>query len=355
MKWKKTSIESIKSSKKYSLVGGPFGSDLTGKDYVDYGVPVIRGTNLPYDKKFSSEDLVFVSQEKAEKLISNTAYPGDLIFTQRGTLGQVGIVPSGSFGKYIISQSQMKLTVDCSKADPLFVYYYFRTKECIVRIENLAISSGVPHINLRTLKEFQVPSPPLPVQRKIASTLSAYDELIENNNQRVALLEQMAEEIYKEWFVRLRFPGYENTPIVDGVPEGWDKVKLRDCIQHYIGGGWGDEEPNGKNDELPAYVIRGTDIPDFRIGKLNFDVLRYHSASNLSSRRLEENDIVFEVSGGTETQSLGRTAFIQKEALERFGQDVICASFCKLIRVKKDFISPYLVNSLLNRLYSTGE
>jgi len=231
MNCKFISIDEIKSKKKYSLVGGPFGSDLSGIHYVDYGIPVIRGTNLPFYQKFSSEDFVFVSEEKANKLNSNTAYPGDLIFTQRGTLGQVGIVPEGEFKRYIVSQSQMKLTIDVAKADPLFVYYYFRTKECFTRIENLALSSGVPHINLGILKAFKIPYPPLLIQNKIASILSSYDEIIENNKQRIKLLEEMAEEIYKEWFVRLRFPGYESCNIVDGLPEGWEKNKLGTILE----------------------------------------------------------------------------------------------------------------------------
>lgn len=236
MIWERISIDEIKSSKRYSLVGGPFGSDLSGIHYVDFGVPVIRGTNLPFDLQFSSEDFVYVSEEKARKLISNSAYPGDLIFTQRGTLGQVGIVPFGKFGRYIISQSQMKLSLDKSKADPLFVYYYFRTKECVIRIENLALSSGVPHINLGILKGFKIPLPPLPIQHKIASILSSYDELIENNKQRIKLLEEMAEEIYNEWFVRMRFHGYETAKFVDGLPEGWKKVKISDVYITSSGG-----------------------------------------------------------------------------------------------------------------------
>lgn len=236
MNWVK--IEDIKSQKKYSLVGGPFGSNLSGKHYVDEGVPVIRGTNLPFGKKFNSNGFVFVSEIKADKLKSNTAHPGDIVFTQRGTLGQVGIIPFGEFDRYIISQSQMKLSVDEEKMNTLFVYYYFRSKICLARIENLAISSGVPHINLTILRNFKIPFPSLETQTKIANILSAYDDLIENNNQRIRLLEEMAEEIYKEWFVRLRFPNYKNTPFFDkngkqvehgaegALPEGWEKVKF---------------------------------------------------------------------------------------------------------------------------------
>ena len=159
----------------------------------------------------------------------------------------------------------------------------------------------------------------------------------------------MAEEIYKEWFVRLRFPDYEKVKKSE-----LKKIKLRDCLSHYIGGGWGEEFSKGNN-VIPAHVIRGTDFPNFNKGTLNFDVLRYHTESNLSSRICEPNDIIFEVSGGTESQSLGRTCFISKAALKRFDEPVICASFCKLLRVNNKKVSPFYINELLNRMHKTGE
>ena len=87
MNWPRVTIESIKAETRYSLVGGPFGSDLTTRDYVEEGVPVIRGANLSEDTLFKDEDFVFVRDEKADQLAANIAYPGDVIFTQRGTLG----------------------------------------------------------------------------------------------------------------------------------------------------------------------------------------------------------------------------------------------------------------------------
>jgi type I restriction enzyme S subunit len=190
---------------------------------------VIRGNNLSEDGLFDGTDFVFVSEQKANRLVPNNAFPGDLIFTQRGTLGQVGLIPIESqFQRYVISQSQMKLTVNPERAHPAFVYYFFRHPATIQDIKNRVSSSGVPHINLGTLKELEIPLPPLEVQRKIVSVLSAYDDLIENNLRRIKLLEESGRLLYKEWFVRLRFPGHEHTRIVNGVPEGWEKKNLAD-------------------------------------------------------------------------------------------------------------------------------
>jgi type I restriction enzyme, S subunit len=228
-RWSKVQIQTIRSPKKYSLVGGPFGSNLVSRDYQSEGVPVIRGGNLPDHSSFSYENLAFISEDKADSLLPNNAYPGDLIFTQRGTLGQVGLIPEKSpYKRFVISQSQMKLTVDEKKVDARFVYYYFRLSSTVQAIENYALSSGIPHINLDILRKFEIPLPPLKIQKKITSVISAYDRLIENNKRRIALLEKMAEEIYREWFVRMRFPGHEQVVFHKGIPEGWLTANLEE-------------------------------------------------------------------------------------------------------------------------------
>jgi type I restriction enzyme S subunit len=176
----------------------------------------------------------------------------------------------------------------------------------------------------------------------------------------------MAWEIYKEWFVRLRFPKYQEAKFFDkegkevphgtlgALPEGWETIKLRSCLKHYIGGGWGEENPKGKYTN-PAHVLRGTDIPNFNKGNLNFNVKRYHSKSNLSSRMCKVNDIIFEVSGGTEEQSLGRTSYVTKGVLDRFDAPLIGASFCKLLRVDSSIVEPIYIQCMLQRMHETNE
>ncbi len=246
MSWPQKKLELLASNERYSFIGGPFGSKLTTRDYVDHGVPVIRGSNLNNGRYLDMNDFVYVTDSKVrEDLSSNLAKPLDLVFTQRGTLGQVAIIPDeGISDRYVVSQSQMKLTVDDAKADRHFIYYYFSSHQAIERITNFTSSSGVPHINLTVLRNFEVPVPPLETQKRIASTLSAYDDLIENNRRRIQLLEQAARLLYKEWFVHLRFPGHEHVKIKacpgrrsgDGIPEGWEKKKFSEVCET-IGGG----------------------------------------------------------------------------------------------------------------------
>jgi type I restriction enzyme S subunit len=193
----RVSLREIQAPKRWALNGGPFGSKLVQKDYVESGVPVVRGGNLSSDSRFDESGFVFVTERKADDLLPNNAHPGDLVFTQRGTLGQIGMIPEASlFPRYVISQSQMKLTVDRQKADPAFVYYVFKAPETVQRIHNQAFSSGVPHINLEILRSFEIDLPELPVQRRIASILSGYDDLIGNNSRRIRILKEIAKTTF---------------------------------------------------------------------------------------------------------------------------------------------------------------
>ncbi len=192
-------VESIASSAKNSVVGGPFGSNLVSKDYVSDGVPVIRGQNM--GDKWVGGEFVFVSNDKARALEPNKARPGDLVFTQRGTLGQVAIVPLAPYSEYIVSQSQMKLTPDPDKADVNYLYYAFLSPEQQDYIRNTAIQTGVPHTNLGILKKTPIALPAISVQREIGRVLGALDDRITLLRETNATLEAIAQALFKSWFV----------------------------------------------------------------------------------------------------------------------------------------------------------
>ncbi len=225
-KWPLVALEEVAGPDRYSVVGGPFGSALGRKDYVNDGVPVIRGAQLGGPGWFSHEDLVYVSEDKADRHLGNLAYPGDVLVTQRGTVGQVGLIPvDAPFERYLLSQSQMKLTVDQSRANARFVYYWLRSPEAQQAMVSSTISAGVPHINLATFKGLKIPLPSLTEQASIADVLGSIDLLLQNKQRRVEVLEEMARAIYREWFVRFRYPGHEDVPLIDSplgpIPGGW--------------------------------------------------------------------------------------------------------------------------------------
>lgn len=204
---------------------GPFGSNITVDNFIHKGVPVIRGGNLNeggfIDKKF-----VFISEEKAQSLKRSLAFPDDLVFTHRGTIGQVGIIPYGKYSKYLVSQSQMKLTVNKNYLCPLFLYYFFKSPLGQYQLLKNSSQVGVPAIAQPTasIKEIDINLPPLPTQRRITAILSVLDDKIELNRQINATLEAIAQTIFKEWFVNFRFPGatgHMQDSELGPIPIGW--------------------------------------------------------------------------------------------------------------------------------------
>src|SRR5258708_37671203 len=145
----------------------------------------------------------------------------------------------------------MKLTVDPEKADALFLYYFFSAADTVQKIQSLAFAAGVPHIKLDILRKFQTPVPPLPVQRRIAGILSAYDELIENSQRRIRILETMARALYREWFVHFRFPDFAKASSgkPGGIPRGWEMKKLGEVAEEMRRG-----VSKGELDEPSPYV-----------------------------------------------------------------------------------------------------
>lgn len=334
-------MDAIKAPVPYAFVGGPFGSNLTTRDYVDEGVPIIRGNNLPADSRFQDDGFVFVAEQKADRLSSNTAFPGDLVFTQRGTLGQVGLIPrEAKYPRYIISQSQMKLTVDPKLADARFIYYFFRLPSTVASVINHALTSGVPHINLGILKAFTVPLPDPYVQVRIADILSTYDDLIENNRRRMALLEEAARQLYQEWFVRLRFPGHERTRIVDGVPEGWCSKALEQLCFEGDGiqtGPFGSQLHQSDYTEDGVPVVMPKDLIDFRMSETSIARIPEDLADRLGRHRMQPGDTVYGRRG-----DIGRRAFIGRRQSGWF-----CGTGCLRIRPDTAMINGrYLFDTL---------
>jgi len=197
------------------------------------------------------------------------------------------------------------------------------------------------------------------LQRRIADTLSAYDELIANNKKRVCILEQIARSLFREWFVYFRFPGNESIHFIASplgeIPQGWAVKPLTSLIDDQIGGGWGAEAPDESHSET-AWVIRGTDIPGARSCQIEAVPRRFHTASNLRSRCLQAGDILFEVSGGSKGQPVGRTLLVTRELLSAFGgESVICASFCKRIRPDAGSYGSELLYLSFLEAYESGE
>jgi len=198
---------------------GPFGSNLKIDNFISDGVPVIRGMNL-HEGGFNKKNFAFVSEEKANSLKRCLAYPDDLVFTHRGTLGQVGIIPKIGYEKYLVSQSQMRLSVNKDYLYPKYLYYFF--KSSIGQKELLKNTSqvGVPAIAnpTKSLKQVEISIPDIITQTQISQILTSLDDKIELNLHMNQTLEEMAQALFKEWCW-----------VEEGiVPKGWTWKKLLD-------------------------------------------------------------------------------------------------------------------------------
>lgn len=258
---------------------------------------------------------------------------------------------NGKFDAYQRTYLIQPLSED---TDTKYLYYSIGLK--LHQMKANASGTATKFLTQPILNNINIEYRDIEEQKRIADILSAYDNLIENNNKRMKLLEQMAESLYKEWFVRFRFPGYEDVEFVGSslgkLPSTFNIVKIGTVIEYYIGGGWGEEELSELFPE-EAYVVRGTDFPNVKYGILDSCPLRYHKSSNYNQRAFKVNDIAFEVSGGTQKQPVGRSILITERQLDRFNNRLICASFCKLIRCNIKKVSPRYFYHWLQYLYET--
>lgn len=184
-------LESLALPTKGSFAMGPFGSDIKTDNFVDFGVPIIKGQNLGGGRLL--EDFFdFLTEEKADELSNSIAKSGDIVFTHRGTLGQVAMIPRKSrYPRYIVSQSQMKVSLDEEQALPEYVTYYFQSSVGQHMLMSYASQTGVPAIGqpLTSLRKMLVILPSIEEQRAIAGVLGALDDKIESNRRLQLLLD----------------------------------------------------------------------------------------------------------------------------------------------------------------------
>ena len=204
---------------------GPFGSDIKRECYVDDGVPYLNGSNVQ-GIKLGEKSFIYVSEEKAKSLKKSIAHRGDLIVTHRGTLGQIVYVPDDSkYNEYLISNSQFRITLKKEIVSPVFLAYYFHSREGQNKILANSSQVGVPALGrpTSTFRQITIKIPSLQKQNKIVSILKSLDDKIENNRKINENLEQQAQALFKSWFVD--FEPFRDQPFVESelgmIPEGW--------------------------------------------------------------------------------------------------------------------------------------
>lgn len=190
----------------------------------DRGIPFIVIADINNNNKIEFENARYVPIDYYKNLdAKRKATKGDVLLTVKGSFGIPVYVDTDT---PFVFQRDIAILKCNEKINPLFLFYYMKNQEFYLYLDSLAIGAAQRALTLKTLKNIMITIPSLKKQNRIVELLEPYDNLIANNQKQIKLLEESAQRLYKEWFVDLRFPGYENTKIVDGVPEGWNKLNL---------------------------------------------------------------------------------------------------------------------------------
>jgi len=261
VEWRETTLGEIANCVGGVIQTGPFGSQLHESDYSDAGIPVVMPKNI-VEGRVSESDIARVSSEHIERLSRHKLVKGDIVYGRRGDIGRQALVGDAQAG-WLCGTGCLRISLGSTVINPLFLHYYLRQESVIKWISGQAIGATLPNLNTGILKSVPVYVPPLPIQKRIAGILSAYDELIENNQRRIRILEEMARSLYREWFVHFRYPGHEDVPLVDSplgsIPQGWEVVALEDICERITDGAH--KSPKSVESGLPMASVK--DMHDF--------------------------------------------------------------------------------------------
>lgn len=232
-----------------------------GESFTEEGIMYFRSELIGKSKYIDKSDgLLFISNETHEKLKRSQIQKNDLLFSMAGIyLGKISLVGDEDFPANT-NQAVAIIRFNSKEIDLEYVYYYMTQRWYNIYINSLTAQAAQPNINLEQIGNLKLNLPPLPTQQKIASILSAYDNLIQNYKKQIEALQTAASELYKEWFVRFRFPGWQNAKFENGIPEGWKVEKLFDVAKIIYGYPFNSDEFCDDSSLNP--VVRIRDILD---------------------------------------------------------------------------------------------
>ncbi len=218
---------------------------------------------------------------------------GDLVVCEGGEPGRCAIWKDQIPGMKIQKALHRVRVHDC--LDYRYLFYWFLLAGKQGTLEQYFTGATIKHMPGQKLKSVIIDMPPLKTQHRIADILSAYDDLIENNQKQIKLLEEAAHRLYKEWFVDLRFPGYEHTKIMDGVPEGWKVFRFSDKVEIMSGGTPKTDNPNYYGGEIPFYTPKDSDGAFFAFRTATN--ITEEGLDNCNSRFYPENTVIITARG----------------------------------------------------------
>ena len=351
--WKKVKLGDCISTKK----GFAFKSAL----YTNCGVPVVRVSDFTLDS-VADNDLVYYPHAEKDRCDEYVLNEGDVLIQTVGSwqynpnsvVGKVVRVPYYHKGS-LLNQNIVKI-IPNNGYNNAFIFYRLKCRDFAGHVLGEARgAANQASITLDTIKRFSFDCPLLSTQQRIATILSRYDSLIENYRKQIKLLEEAAQRLYKEWFIDLRFPGHENTKIVDGVPEGWEKKKLHEIAEVVMGSSPKSEFYNNDKQGLPFHQgvgSYGTRFVDDNVYSTSITRLAEPNSILFSVRapvgrlNITKNKIIIGRGLAAMNHKDGFQSFLFYMLKERFfmdniiGNGSIFASISKVELLDQEFIVP---------------
>lgn len=255
--WKDATLGEVCDQVGGVIQTGPFGSQLHESDYSEEGIPIVMPKDI-IEGRIATDGIARVPPVQAERLSRHRLLLGDIVYGRRGDIGRQALIRESEQG-WLCGTGCLRISLGDSIVDPLYLHYFLRQPAAISWIAAQAIGATLPNLNTAILRSVPIAFPPLTEQRRITSNLSAYDDLIENNQRRIKILEEMARSHYREWFVHFRYPGHESVPLVPSplgdIPNGWEVKKLGEILELKYGKALKKEDR--RDGEFPVYGSSG--------------------------------------------------------------------------------------------------
>ena len=283
-------------------------------------------------KKFNGEDVTecdYISEDLYKKVSNEFGVPkeNDLLITTRGTIGIPYLYKRTD--RFYFADGNLTWIKDFdSNLYSKFLYYWFQSYEGRKKFEALAKGTAQKAVPISGIKTLEIELPSLKDQKRIVDILSAYDDLIENNQKQIKLLEEAAQRLYKEWFVDLRFPGHENTKIVDGVPEGWNEKTLSQVANVIMGQSPKSEFYNSEKKGLPFHQ---------GVGSYGVRFVMDDIYSTSYTRIAEPNSILFSVRAPVGRLNITKNKVVIGRGLAAINQADGCQSYLYYLLKNKFF------------------
>lgn len=276
-----------------------------------------------------------ITNEGLEKSSAKLLPQGTVLFSSRAPIGYVAIAKN----EVTTNQGFKNIVCNKEKMNNIFLYYMMKYKKN--EIENIAGGSTFKEVSGKVVKEFKIQVPSLEEQKNIANILSTLDDKIEVNNKINEKMDEMAQAIFKQWFIDFDFQNEKGKPYKSSggemieselgmIPKGWEVGVFRNYIRDILGGDWGKENPQG-NYIKEVQCIRGADIPEISKGNEGKSPIRFILEKNFNNKKLADGNLIVEISGGSPTQSTGRITYINNSVLDKFDRDIVCTNFCRAI------------------------